>query len=63
MAKEPTPMQMKQAKLDNAAAEGNRAKKIPPEKRSPEDIKAIKRFLRTLGTPTKSWEAEESRYK
>ena len=63
MAKDPTPMQQKQARMDNAAAEGNRARKTPPGKRTPDDVKAIKRFLNTLGTPTKAWEEEESRMK
>jgi hypothetical protein len=63
MAKEITNNESAQAKLDNAAAEGDRARKKAPSKRTPGDVKAIKRFLRTIGTPTKSWQKEETRYK
>jgi len=63
MAKVPSSTEQKQSRINNAAAEGNRARKTPPKDRTPDDVKAIKRFLKTVGTPTKSWEAEEKRMK
>lgn len=58
---EMTGTQTRQAKLDHIAAQGNFAKKIPPAQRSDDNKKAIRDFLKALGTPTKSWEEEESR--
>ena len=53
---EMTGTQTRQAKLDHIAAQGNFARKTPPAQRSDDDKKAIRDFLKALGTPTEAWE-------